>query len=137
MNTTAARARFMSDGMATLTGPRLLVALYQRLLRDLDDATAAVASGAPDEVHVALVHAEDIVYELTLALDAHLWKGAGDLAQIYEWLYHQLVAANVSKDPSLIATCRAVVAPLCEAWEEAVNADAAGELSRAAAAASV
>jgi hypothetical protein len=87
MNTAQARARFVSDGLAVLTAPRLLLALYERLVRDLDDASAAIRSGSLMPAHHALLHAQDIVSELTLALDGTQWEGAGDLTELYEWTY--------------------------------------------------
>jgi flagellar protein FliS len=111
----------MADGMATLSGSGLLVALYQRLVRDLDDAVRAIEHDAPNEAHHALVHAQDIVSELSLALDSGSWDGAAALAELYEWLYRQLVAANVAKDLQLVDACRSVVAPLADAWSDAMT----------------
>jgi len=127
VNTAIARARFLSDGIATLSGPKLLVALYQRLVRDLDDAVASIESGSPSAAHAALVHAQEIVYELTLALDASDWDGAGQLAELYEWLYQRLVAANIAKDVAIVNACREVVVPLCDAWTEASSGGATSD----------
>jgi flagellar protein FliS len=121
VNPTNARARFVADGMATLTGPRLLVALYARLLRDLDDAATAARDGSPEKAHAALTHAQDIVHELLLALDGAAWSAAPELADLYEWLYRRLVIANMTKDAGAIAECRALLEPLHDAWEHAAN----------------
>jgi flagellar protein FliS len=124
VNTTSARARFVADGMATLTGPRLLLALYARLLRDLDDAAGAVRADRPNDAHTALVHAQDIVHELRLALDHDAWDGAGTLADVYEWTERLLVQANITKDAALVEECRALVEPLHDAWAHAANGTA-------------
>jgi flagellar protein FliS len=124
VNATTARARFVADGMATLTGPRLLVALYARLLRDLDDAGHALAAGDPALAHTHLVHAQEIVLELTLALDGAAWPAAAELAELYDWVYRRLVHANVTKDALAVAECRSVLAPLHDAWTDAANGSA-------------
>jgi flagellar protein FliS len=120
MNTTQARARFVSDGLAVLTGPRLLVALYERLVRDLDEASAAIDAGDTVTAHNALIHAQDIVSELAGSLDGSAWDGAGDLAELYEWTYHHLVQANIAKDSGIVDACRSVIAPLRDTWAEAI-----------------
>jgi flagellar protein FliS len=124
VNPTNARARFVADGMATLTGPRLLVALYARLLRDLDDAGTAARTGRLHDAHAALVHAQDIVHELRLALDVDAWDGAAGLAELYGWVERLLVHANTSKDAAIVDECRALLEPLHDAWAEAANGTA-------------
>jgi flagellar protein FliS len=121
VNTTNARARFVADGMATLTGPRLLVALYARLLRDFDDAASAARSGRTQDAHAGLVHAQDIVHELRLALDIGAWDGASGLADLYEWIERRLVQANATKDVAIIDECRVLLEPLHDAWSDAAN----------------
>jgi flagellar protein FliS len=94
-----------------------VVLLYERLLRDLDDAAAAFEAGGP--VHEPLVHAQEIVAALEAALDPAAWAGANGMASLYGHLHGQLVAANLERDPARIAHCREVVAPLAAAWRDA------------------
>jgi flagellar protein FliS len=116
MNTARARARFVNDGLSTVPGARLVVLLYERLVRDLETAIGALDAGRLPDAHESLTHAQDIVSELSLALDGSTWSGAADLSGLYTWLYEQLVAANVRKDTELVEHCHCVVMPLFEAW---------------------
>jgi flagellar protein FliS len=113
-----ARARYQQHGAVASPG-RSLVLLYERLLRDLDDATLAVGGGDHAAAHDALIHAQKIVDGLELSLDRSTWNAASALGAVYEYLGNELVAANISKDPRRIAACRQVVAPLAEAWRDA------------------
>jgi flagellar protein FliS len=119
MNTARARARFVNDGLATLSGSSLLLALYRRLERDLEEATEALHARSPAAAHQALVHAQEIVQELALALDTATWPEAAQLRDLYGWVLDELVRANVTKDPSAIDACRQVVAALHAAWADA------------------
>lgn len=119
MNTARARARFVNDGLATLSGPNLLLALYRRLERDLDDALAALQSAAMETAHAALLHAQEIVQELALALDSSTWSDGAQLAELYDWLSNELVRANVTKNDAVVESCRQVVAELHRAWADA------------------
>jgi flagellar protein FliS len=111
--------RFHADGDGAVSQGRLLVLLYERLLRDLDDAVVGIAARDRERAHRSLVHAQDIVSELDLALDHERWPGAAQQSAIYRFLLQQLVRANIDQDAQLVRECRAVVAPLAETWTEA------------------
>jgi flagellar protein FliS len=113
-----ARARYQQHGKVASPG-RSVVLLYERLLRDLDDATMAIGAGDRAAAHAALIHAQKIVEGLDLSLDRTRWNGAGALGAVYEYVSNELVAANVAKDQRRIAACRQVLEPLADAWREA------------------
>jgi flagellar protein FliS len=123
MTTTAQlRSRYARESVTTASPVRLVTMLYDRLARDLDDAEFAIATANPESAHLALRHAQDIVSELSYSLDVQVWSGGQGLLNLYTWLTEQLVAANLTKDASLLAGCREVVETLREAWHEAANA---------------
>lgn len=119
----AVRNRFISDGEGTVSQERLLILLYQRLVRDIDDAHSALAGtrniGA---AHEALAHAQDIVAELHSALNPTVWEGSEEMASLYLYLSNLLMRANLEKSVVLVAQARSIVAPMLEVWEEAYQA---------------
>ena len=117
--TQTARARYAADSVATASPARLLVMLYDRLVRDLVTAEDAVRSGELGTASENLLHAQAIVLELRTGLDLDVWDGARGLADIYVFLHAELVQANMKKDAPRIATCRRLVEPLRDAWREA------------------
>lgn len=119
--------RYKSDGMAASSPQKLLVLVYDRLRRDLDTAIAAINEGQIEGAHRALVNAQELVFELQLALDADAWPGAVELEAIYEYLLSQLVEANLRKSADLVRRCVAIVEPLHESWTEAYQALQRGE----------
>lgn len=112
-----ARNRYHDDGIKMTSPQRLVTLLYQRLLRDLVDADAAIEDGRIEAAHVALIHAQDIVLEFHLALDLEGFEGADRLADIYVYLTDRLVDANRYKDRAIVSECRSMVEPLAEAFE--------------------
>lgn len=119
---TAARNKFLADGVATTTNERLVVLLFERMLRDLDEGAAAIGRKDIGGAHEAIVHAQDIVSELQLAVDPNSFEGAEGLVQLYVWLGAQLLKANLQKDPLALAEARQVAAQLHQAWSEAYDA---------------
>jgi flagellar protein FliS len=119
---TTARNKFVADGVGSTPQERLLVMLYDRLLRDLDDADRAIAAIEIPAAHDALTHAQDIVAELHSALDPARWDGADAMADLYTYLADLLGRANMAKSAALVAEARAVVAPLRDTWADAYAA---------------
>lgn len=112
--------RYHQDGMSVTPGPQLVVKLYERLLLDLHKAKQAMLSNDVEVAHRELVHAQDIVFELDMALDVDAWDGGPALRSIYQHLTSRLVEANVRKDVPIVDECIDVVAPLVDAWQEAL-----------------
>ncbi len=119
-----ARSAYQNDGMNMTSPQRLVVLLFQRLLRDLHDADAAIDDGRVEDAHNALIHAQDIVLEFHLALDPEGFDGGERLADIYVYLTDRLVDANRAKDRDIVAECRSMVEPLAEAFETVGQATA-------------
>jgi flagellar secretion chaperone FliS len=122
--TTAAqlRSRYARESVQTASPVRLVTMLYDRLARDIDDAEFAISTADPQSAHQALRHAQDIVGELAFSLDTSVWSGGEGLQRLYTWLSEQLVAANLTKDATLLTGAGEVVDSLREAWHEAANA---------------
>ncbi len=121
-STATARNKFVSDGVGSTPSERLVVLLYDRLLRDLDDAAAAIDTAAVGAAHDALAHAQDIVAELHSALDPASWDGADAMGEVYTWLADLLCRANMKKSVPLVQEARTIVAPLRDTWAEACRA---------------
>ncbi len=117
--TNAARSRYTTDTLATASPARLLVMLYDRLVRDLVTAEQAARAGQFATTTSELVHAQAIVLELRSSLKRDVWDGAAGLSALYTYLYGELVSASVNKDADKIAACRALVEPLRDAWRTA------------------
>ena len=118
--------RYRTDGMAGSSPEKLLLAVYDRLRRDLETAAAAVTGQRIEGAHRALVNAQELVYELQIALDPEVWPGANDLRSVYDHLYGLLIEANLTKSPETIERCREIVVPLEESWSAAYQLVHAG-----------
>ncbi len=119
-----ARLRYERDGKVVASPAKLLVLLYERLDRDLDEAETALRSGSGN-ARATLVHAQEIVDALDVSLDRSQWSGAEGLGAIYQHLYSELVSANVDSNADIaasaerVAACRDLVTPLLDAWRQA------------------
>ncbi len=120
-NVALLRSRYVKDAVDTTAPGRLIVALYDRLLLDLERATDAVGRGEIEATHECLVHAQAIVAELYSSLDVDSWPAARGLADIYLFVHGELITANVEKRPERIVSCHGLLAPLRDAWHAAAG----------------
>jgi len=107
---------FLRESVLSATPAQLVTMLYDRLLLDLARAEAAQVSEDWPTASASLVHAQDIVAELSSSLDVTAWKGGNDLLAIYAYLTKQLIAANVAHDVELTRECSRLLGPLRWAW---------------------
>lgn len=111
--------RYQTDGMAGSSPQKLLLAVFARLNRDLTSAVAAITGNQIEAAHHSLVNAQELVYELRLALDPDVWPGADQLQALYDYVLSMLVEANLNKSVETIHRCIDIVGPLEQSWIEA------------------
>jgi len=113
-----ARAAYRDAAVTTAPPGRVLTMLYDRLTRDLYDASAAITGGDLMLANTLLQHAQEIVIALNSALDVDVWPAGRGLAQVYDFLVRHLVTANVRKSVAAVNECISLVEPLGSAWHE-------------------
>jgi flagellar protein FliS len=112
---------------------RLLLLLYDRALRCMEEAIELIETGDMEEKGKRLILAQDIVMQLTDALDG---EGAGpegraiaaNLERLYLYIYRRLIRGNNWLDIEAIAEARKLMGSLYEAWKQALAAG--GEVLR-------
>jgi len=120
------RDRYLQDSINTASPGKLLLMLYERLIRDLAQAEDAIAESDRQRSSELLIHAQEIVLELRTTLDMDAWSGAPGLASLYGFVLTELIGANVAQDAAKVASCRSLLEPLRDAWREAAAAAVAG-----------
>jgi flagellar protein FliS len=98
--------------------------LYDRLLLDLRRAEAAQHTADWQAASDNLLHAQDIVAELSGSLKPGMWNGADGLQALYEYVRMALVNANIHRDPARTREAIALLTPLQEAWPLAADSPA-------------
>jgi flagellar protein FliS len=124
---TTLRNRYAENAVLTVSPAQLVVMLYDRLVKDLADAEAAIGERNVQAASDTLLHAQDILMELHSGLKPELWSGGPGLASLYLWLHGELIAANVAKDAGRVAAARRMLEPLRDAWHEAARQAGTGQ----------
>ena len=120
---------YQREAILSASPARLVTMLYDRLLLDL--ARAETAQKAADWVTASenLLHAQDIISELSGSLQPEVWSGADQLLGIYNYASSVLINANIHRDPALTRECIELLEPLRLTWHEAAALPAAGATS--------
>ncbi|WP_342772590.1 flagellar export chaperone FliS [Arthrobacter crusticola] len=120
MNTsTDQRRKYLRESVLSATPARLLTMLYDRLLLDLARAEQAQAAENWQAASAQLLHAQEIIAELSSSLKKDAWDGAENLFGLYTYVSNALMAANMHRDIKATRECIALLEPLREAWHEA------------------
>ncbi|AMM31405.1 flagellar protein FliS [Sinomonas atrocyanea] len=116
-----ARQQYTRDAVLSASPARLLTMLYDRLLLDLRRAELAQGSTDWQAASDHLLHAQDIIAELTATLRPGVWDGADGLRAIYEYVRVALVNANIHRDPARTREAIALLEPLQRSWHAAAG----------------
>ncbi len=121
-NAANARQQYARDAILSASPARLLTMLYDRLLLDLRRAEAAQQAGDWQAANTQLLHAQDIIAELSATLRPDVWDGAEGLRGLYEYVRMALVSANIHRDVARTREAITLLMPLHEAWHAASGA---------------
>jgi flagellar protein FliS len=112
--------RYLTDKVTTASPAELIGLLYDAGVVAMQAAQAAIEGGSVADAHRHLVRAQDIVMELRCALRPEVGEIAGNLDDLYDFLYKQLVFANRKKDARAVTQSLHLFTPLRDAWASAV-----------------
>jgi flagellar protein FliS len=99
---------------------KLLDMLYERLLRDIREAAAAITVKNVAAKGEAISHALAIVGELAAALDHKLAPElCARLFGLYDFVTSRLTRANLYNDAKALAECEPIITTLRESFREA------------------
>ncbi len=111
-------SHYRETQIKTATKGKLIVILYDGLIRFLDLALENLPSKKYDVVNNNILKAQDILSELGMSLNMN----AGDISQkllsIYSFLNMKLIEGNIRKDPEPIIFVRKMASELRDSWSK-------------------
>lgn len=114
---------------ATASPGELIGMLYDALVRNLTRAESGLEARDIEQAHQPLLRSQDIILELIASLDTNAAGDSGQIARqlapLYEYMYHRLLDASMTKDAVPVAEVRRLVQPVREAWRNALEQVAA------------
>ncbi len=106
---------------------KLIVMLYQGAIRFMKKAILHLEQKDMEGKGNALIRAQDIILELTYALDQQLLEKGDELAvnlqRLYLYSYRRLVHANMRMEKEPIEEVIKLMENLLQAWEQVVQGE--------------
>lgn len=122
-----ALSTYKQMSIETATPAELVLMLYNQALRSMKEAIGSLEAKDVQASNAHLQRAQEIVDELKTSLNISLGgKIAQGLGTMYEYVNHQLLEANMKKDPTFVADASKVISELRDGWAEAVKSYGAG-----------
>ncbi len=112
---------YQAQQIQTASQEQILIMLYDGAIRFLNLAKTAMAENNIERSHNNIIKAQRIIMEFMTTLDL---KTGGEVArnlyQLYEYLHHRLVQANLQKDVKMVDEVLQHLKELKATWEEAI-----------------
>lgn len=101
---------------------QLLVITYEIGIKACADAERAMGAGDVETINSSLQKAQAVIRELMLTLNMERGgEVAAQLMQLYDYMYFQLVDANVKKNVEPVKMVRQMMEELKATWVEAIK----------------
>lgn len=113
---------YKNTQIKTASREQILLMLYDGAIKYMKQARDAMNDDNNQLAHDKLLQAQDIVTELMASLDMDIGGDvAEDLYSLYDYVLHNLVQANIDKNPQRIVEALDVMTDLNDSWETVIN----------------
>ncbi|MGI6144857.1 MAG: flagellar export chaperone FliS [Clostridia bacterium] len=109
--------QYQQQQVFTAPPDKLLLMLFDGAIRFCKLAKKALANNNIEESHRYLTKAEDILVELMTSLNMD-YEFSSNLYSLYDYLYRQLVEANLKKDEAPLDEVLEFLTELRQTWAE-------------------
>jgi flagellar secretion chaperone FliS len=110
--------KYQEQLVYTLTPGELLILLYDEAVKNIKSAIIFIKDKKICEAHNALIKSQNIFLHLIDNLDMK-YPISSNLVSLYDFIYTQLVKANLEKNYSLLEEILFIVIDLKNTWQKA------------------
>ncbi|NLJ73214.1 MAG: flagellar export chaperone FliS [Syntrophomonadaceae bacterium] len=112
--------QYKKTTVETVSPGKLLIMLYDGLLKNINMAKNAIDSNDFNLAHNNIIKAEDIVVEFMSTLDMS-YEISKNLYSLYDFMMNRLIEANLAKDKAILEEVESLVEDLRDTWQEALK----------------
>lgn len=112
--------QYKSNSINTATPEELTLMLYNGLVKFLMQAQSAIEAHNIEKANNGIVKAQAIIAEFMTTLDMN-FEVSQNLELLYDYMYRQLVQANLKKDNSIVDEVLGMAKELRDTWVQAMK----------------
>lgn len=117
MTYSRSNAAYVNNQILTASPKKLIEILIEAAIKQLKLANHFIDEAKYEEVNKQLIKAQDIIMELKVSVDTTV---QGDiphqLNKMYDFMFNQLIQANINKDKERILLVLEMLEELLETW---------------------
>lgn len=113
-------SKYANSKLMTASPAQLTLMLYDGAIKFCNLAIQAVEEGNIQKAHTNIRKVENIIEEFRSTLNFK-YPVAKEFDQVYEYIYHRLVEANVKKDKEILEEVLKHLRTMRTTWEEVMK----------------
>lgn len=117
---TNAAAAYQDSKILTATPAELTLMLYEGAIKFCNLAMMAMEKKEYDKANINIIKAERIIAEFRATLDFK-YPVAKSFDDVYEYVYHRLVQANIHKDVQMLEEAVGYIREMRDTWKEVMR----------------
>lgn len=112
--------QYKKTSVETMSPGKLLLMLYNGCIKNIEHAKKSIEAKETEKAHEQIVKAQNIIIELMATLNMD-YEISLRLMTVYDYIYNQMVEANIKKDSELLDQIRTFLVDLRDTWEGAIS----------------
>lgn len=109
---------YKKNQITTISSEQLVLMLYEGACKHIGRAIIAMENKDINGANNDLIRSQDILAELMRGINFDAGEIATGLYDLYDFMYRQLVQANIKKDPQLAVDVLEMINELKDAWQQ-------------------
>ena len=106
---------YQKNAILTASPAELTLMLYEGAIKFCNIALIGIEKNDMEKVNTNLKKAQAIITELRITLD-HKYPVWEDFDRVYDYIYRQLLDANIKKDPEIIEDALKYIREMRDTW---------------------
>lgn len=119
MNYQQTNQSYLKNQVMSASPAQLISMLMAGAIKNIKLAQKAIEAEDKPKTHAKILLAQDIILELKYAVNQDVEGSVGpELINLYDYMYEQLVQANINNDPAKLAEVDTLMTDLLTTWKQ-------------------